>query len=504
MSPNGRTIAFISKREQDSQSNIALLDVASGKVQQLTSEKQEGVRWGVVSWTDGGRSLIAVREDAKAMNSGIWKIDIASAKAVPVAENAGTQLTAAGASPDGRVIAASSDASGQMRAGLLDTANGQWKWLTPTPWEQFATDVTPDGKVMIVRTNEDGRSFLSVVDMATGSERRLSLPPGRNSTIGARAFSADSRFMLATHAGADTPTELYVVDLKSSEAPRRVTRLAMASLDPAALPKSDVVTYRSFDGTLISAIVTMPANLKRDGSNPAVVLPHGGPTGQAQDGFTKNAVALASRGFITIAPNFRGSSGYGAAFQNANRMDLGGGDLKDVIAAKHFLVDSGYVDGKRVGIAGESYGGFMTLMAIGRAPDEFAAAVQSYGINDWKALWDASDPFIQQYQKGLMGDPATNADVYKASSPLTYLGQAKAPLLSLQGENDIRVPREQAQRLSERLKANGRVAETVFYADEGHGFAKRENQIDALQRTIEWFERYLKRGEASVIRTIAR
>ena len=505
VSPDGRFIAFISKREQDSQSNISLLDVASGSVRDLTKETEKGVRWAVSGWTEGGRALIAIRESAAALNSGVWKVDVATGKAVALAQKEGVQVTAAGASIDGRIVAASSDeGSGQMRAGLLDARTATWRWLKPTAWEQTATDVTPDGKTMIVRTNEDGRSSLSAVDMATGRERPLAIPPGRNTTIGARAFSADSRYMLVTHAGADTPTDLYVVDLHADVAPRQVTHLAMASIDAAALAKSQVVTFRSFDGTLVSAVVTMPANLKRNGSNPAIVLPHGGPTGQAQDGFNRNAAALASRGYITIAPNFRGSTGYGSAFQNANRMDLGGGDLKDVIAAKQFLVDSGYVDAKRVGIAGESYGGFMTLMAIGRTPDAFAAAVQSYGINDWVALWKGSDPFLQQYQKGLMGDPIKNASVYNASSPLTYIGQAKAPLLSLQGENDIRVPRDQAQRLADRLKAKGNVVETVFYPDEGHGFTKREHQIDALRRTIEWFDRYLKPAKSPSRSKIAR
>ena len=107
----------------------------------------------------------------------------------------------------------------------------------------------------------------------------------------------------------------------------------------------------------------MPANLRRDGHNPAIVLPHGGPTGQAQDGYNRYATAFASRGYVTIQPNFRGSTGYGKVFQEANYKDLGGGDLKDTVAAKQFLVASGYVDAKRVGIFGGSYGGFMTLMA---------------------------------------------------------------------------------------------------------------------------------------------
>ncbi|MCL6730260.1 S9 family peptidase [Sphingomonas hankyongi] len=505
VSPNGRSIAFVSKREEDPYSDIALLDVASGAVRQLTHESEEGVRWGVVAWNEAGRSLIAIRESAKTMDSSVWKIDVASGRAVAVAQKQGVQFSAAGASADGRIVAASTnEGSGQTRAALLDATTGKWRWLKRTPWEQTATDVTPDGTTMIVRTNEDGRSSLSAVDMASGAERPLPLPPGRNGTIGAKAFSPDSRHMLATHAGADTPTELYVVDLQTDAEPRKITHLAMASVDATSLPKSEVVTFRSFDGTLVSAIVTMPANLKRDGNNPAVVLPHGGPTGQAQDGFNRNAAALASRGYVTIAPNFRGSTGYGSAFQNANRMDLGGGDLKDVVAAKRFLVDSGYVDPNRVGITGESYGGFMALMAIGRTPEEFAAAVQSYGINDWFALWKGSEPFLQQYQKGLLGDPVNNADVYKASSPLTYLNRAKAPLLSLQGANDPRVPRNQAEIVASRLQSQGNVVETIFYPDEGHGFTKREHQTDALKRTIEWFDRYLKPIKNSASPVIAR
>jgi dipeptidyl aminopeptidase/acylaminoacyl peptidase len=245
---------------------------------------------------------------------------------------------------------------------------------------------------------------------------------------------------------------------------------------------------------LVSAVLTMPFNLTRDGGSPAVVIPHGGPTGQTVDSFSRTATALASRGYVVIQPNPRGSTGYGQAFQKANYQDLGGGDLKDELAARDFLVATGYVDPRRVGITGGSYGGFMTLMAIGRAPEAFAAAVQQYGIINWRTMWEHEDAGLQAYQRTLLGDPAGNPKVYDASSPLTYLDQAKAPLLQLQGENDIRVPRGQAQEVADRLKAKGNVVETIFYPAEGHGFAKRENQIDALRRTVAWFDLYLKPG----------
>jgi dipeptidyl aminopeptidase/acylaminoacyl peptidase len=270
----------------------------------------------------------------------------------------------------------------------------------------------------------------------------------------------------------------------------------MASLSPAVLPKSQVVTYRSFDGTPISAIVTMPFNLKRDGSNPGIVIPHGGPTGQAQDGFSRDATALASRGYVVIQPNFRGSTGYGQVFQKANFKDLGGGDLKDTVAAKQFLVATGFVDAKKVGITGGSYGGFMTLMALGRTPGEFAAGVQLFGIINWRTMYRDEDAQLQAYQATLMGTPDSDPKVYDASSPLTYIQAVKAPLLQLQGENDIRVPRGQAQEVADALKAKGNTVETVFYPAEGHGFYKRENQIDSLRRTVEWFDKYLKGASA--------
>jgi dipeptidyl aminopeptidase/acylaminoacyl peptidase len=242
--------------------------------------------------------------------------------------------------------------------------------------------------------------------------------------------------------------------------------------------------------------VTMPFNLKRDGRNPAIVIPHGGPTGQTQDGWSAFAAALASRGYVIIQPNFRGSTGYGEAFQKANHKDLGGGDLKDVVAAKRFLVASGYVDAARVGIFGGSYGGFMTLMAIGRAPDEFAAAVQFFGIINWRTMYRDQDELLKAYQRSLLGTPESDPKVYDAASPLTYIRAAKAPLLTLQGENDIRVPRGQAQEVNDILKAKGNTVETIYYPAEGHGFRKRENQQDSLRRMVEWFDRYLKGATA--------
>jgi dipeptidyl aminopeptidase/acylaminoacyl peptidase len=278
---------------------------------------------------------------------------------------------------------------------------------------------------------------------------------------------------------------------------QQLTKSASNTIDAALLPQSQLVTYKSFDGTMISAFVWVPFNLKRDGTNAAVVLPHGGPTGQIPDVFNRTAAALATRGYICIAPNVRGSTGYGKKFQEMNVKDLGGGDLQDEVFAVNFLKSSGYVDAKKVGITGGSYGGFMTLMAIGKTPDVWAAAVEEYGIINWLTMLQHEDAFLQQYEKSLLGDPEKDRQIYEDDSPLKYIRNEKAPLLVLQGENDPRVPKEEAEQVVEILKNEGRTVDVHYYPNEGHGFAKREDQIDAVKRTAEWFDKYLKNGSGT-------
>ena len=304
-------------------------------------------------------------------------------------------------------------------------------------------------------------------------------------------FSPDGKKLLMSHQSSRRPGDLWSYTIATAK-PIQLTHSANPSVVASSLPQSQLVHYKSFDGTMISAFVWLPFNLKRDGMNPAIVLPHGGPTGQTVDFFNRQAAALATHGYICIAPNVRGSTGYGMEFQKANYQDLGGGDLQDEVFAAKFLVATGYVDAKKIGITGGSYGGFMTLMALGRTPDIWAAGVELFGIIDWKTMLQHSDPMLQQYERSLLGDPIKDRAAYEAASPITYFKDVKAPLLVLQGDNDPRVPKEEAEQVVDLLKRAGKTVDAHYYPNEGHGFEKRENQIDAIKRTIGWFDKYLK------------
>ena len=474
------------------------MDWQSRAVRNLTNEKTKDHLWAIQAWSPDGRSILADRTNAAFTDSSVYWIDVASAKTTELTPHTGNVLyRAAAISPDGKAILLSSNEKGGFsNVALLDIASKKMKWLTDVQWEASAAEFSPDGKLALYVINADGLQTTYVYNIASGKAAAVAMPPGLTIPAGTpNAFSPKGNSLLVQYQSSQRPSDLWVYDL-ASQKPRQLTYSAVASLNPNDLPPSHLVHYKSFDGKIISAFLWMPFNLKRDGSNPALVLPHGGPTGQTVDYFNSTAAALASRGYICIAPNVRGSTGYGMDFQKANYQDLGGGDLQDEVYATKFLVDTGYVDAKKIGITGGSYGGFMTLMAIGKTPDVWAAAVEAYGIIDWYTMLQHEDPFLQEYEKSLLGDPVKDKAVYDATSPIKFIRSAKAPLLVLQGDNDIRVPKEEAEQVYSILKKEGRTVDAHYYPAEGHGFAKRENQIDALRRTVAWFDKYLKGADS--------
>jgi dipeptidyl aminopeptidase/acylaminoacyl peptidase len=497
-SHDGKTIAFGYKTKDGAQYDIALLDWSTRKVHKLTNEQQPGYSWSVVAWSNDDKTIYAGRVNPPFTDADIYRIDVASGKLENLTPHQGTiRYLASSLSPDAGTILLSSDArGGYMNVALLDVTSRKITWVTDLKWEAFSGNFSPDGKNYTYIVNEDGVTDAFLVNRSTNQAEKINLPHGLNGFSGdPNEFAPQSDRVIISHEASNQPGDLWVYNLASRRG-EQLTFSAIASLRATPIPPSQIVHYKSFDGKIISALLWVPFNLKRDASNPALVLPHGGPTGQMVDYWNTDVAALTSRGYICIAPNPRGSTGYGLDFQKANFQDLGGGDLKDEVAAADFLKATGYADPKKIGITGGSYGGFMTLMAVGKTPDIWAAAVEEYGIINWFTMLKSSDPSLNEYVKGLLGNPDANRKVFEEASPITYIRNEKAPLLVLQGDNDPRVPKEEAQQVVEILKKEGRVVDAHYYPDEGHGFVKRENQIDSIRRTIAWFDEYLKGKKA--------
>ena len=405
-SPDGKWIALQTREKQAPYTNLALMDWSTHKVRQLTHEQDPKKRsWHMVAWSPDGLFLYADRGDLNE-DASIYRVNVQSGEAVELTPHQGKVLIeATSISPDGKtLLITSNEKGGFSNVALFDIASRKKTWVTDTQWDASSGSFSPDGSRFTYSLNADGRTSIHFVDAKTGKESPQSLPEGLNFEQGNPSpFSAKDKFLFVHQDSTHAPN-LYVL-AAGSGSPQQITHVESESLRAAVLPQSQIVHYRSFDGKLISAFLSVPFNLKRDGTNPLILLPHGGPAGQTVDSFSPRTIALVSRGYVVIAPNVRGSSGYGADFQRANYQDLGGGDLQDEVYAVKFVEATGYVDTKKVGITGGSYGGFMTLMAIGKAPEIWAAAVEEYGIIDWYTMLQHSSPALQEYEKSLLGDP---------------------------------------------------------------------------------------------------
>jgi dipeptidyl aminopeptidase/acylaminoacyl peptidase len=493
-SPDGKWLAFNAKTSKSSMTNVMVMNWQSRVVWALTDEISPKHYWKRICWSHDARYVFALRMENTFADSDVYRIEVATGKSENLTPHGGSVLySASGVSPhDDQLLISSNEAVTHSRVGVLDFKTHKAKWITNGAWDAEPGDWSPNGRTFTYSVNQDSRRQVYSVNTTTLETSKLAGLEGVNSLdTDPIAFSPDGKKLLVLHESSRRPADLWIYDLASRSA-TQLTYSAIASLDPDNAPPSDIVHYTSFDGTVVSAILWMPFNLNRDHSSPAVVVAHGGPTWQSFDRWSPTVAALASRGYVCIVPNVRGSTGYGMDFQRANYQDLGGGDLEDELYAVKFLEQTGYVDSRRVGITGGSYGGFMTLMAMSKTPDKWAAGVAAYGVSNWRTMLTHADPFLQEYVKGLLGDPEQNSAVYDKTSVMKYVNAEKAPLLLLQGENDVRVPKEEAEQIVDRLRAKGNIVEAHYYPQEGHGWRKREDQIDALRRTVDWFNRYLK------------
>ena len=393
-------------------------------------------------------------------------------------------------SPDGKTILITSDAqNGYDNVGLLDIASKKIDWLTRDKWRLSAGTFSPDGKSLTWTANVDGNTQIYLYDMANKRAEALPLKKGVNSLGGnPLPYSRDGARLLYYHNGADAPSDIWVYDIASKQS-EQVTHSLVAGVNSADMVEPYLVHYPSRDGKwTISAFAYVPNNIQRNGKFPAIVYIHGGPAAQTVNSFNRFIQYIVNQGYVVIAPNYRGSTGYGKEFTDANRGDAGGGELHDVLDAALWIEKSGFVDPKKLIVMGGSYGGYLSMMAVTKAPDMWAAAVPIVPFVNWFTEIANEDPLLREYDLATMGDPVKNKALYDDRSPINFVDQIKAPLLLLAGGNDPRCPNEEAQQVADAIKKRGGAVQLKIYENEGHGFARVENQIDAYQRVSDFLK----------------
>ena len=288
----------------------------------------------------------------------------------------------------------------------------------------------------------------------------------------------------------DHPAEVYLASLETTEL-RRVTK-HNPQLESLRLAKQEVIEWQGPDDLRIEGIPTYPLDHDTAETYPLIVHPHGGPEGASQDGWNAFPQMIAARGYFVLQPNYRGSGGRGVAFSKGDHNDLGGKEFHDIIAGISALVEKGLVDPERVGIAGWSYGGYLSALAATHHSDRFKAAVMGAGISNWVSFMGTTDitheMSIVHWNQWWQDDPG----MYWRRSPLSKIDDAQTPTLILHGKNDVRVHPGQAMEMYLALKRQGVPTELVFYPRATHGISERVHRIDMYQRQLDWFDRYLR------------
>jgi len=493
-SPDGRYLAYMEKPKTSSVYEIDVFDTVLRDVKHVTTNTPADRMNVNPIWSKDGKFIAYTQEEAKGTNSNIYLAEVATAKSTLVTPHDGENLYAAtDFSPDGKkLLITSNAANGFQNAGILDLSSKKLKWITEEKWEVWSGNFSPDGKTITFRANADGYADLYLHDLAMDKTKKLPVPTGVNSFGGSdSAFSRDGKKLLYYHNGASAPSDVWTYDLAAGKS-MQVTHSLMAGVPADHMVEPFLVHYPSRDGKwMISAFVYVPRNMQRNGQNAAIVYIHGGPKSQSVDQFNRFIQHIVNQGYMVIAPNYRGSTGYGKAFEDANLFDMGGGDLQDVLAATDFSKATGYPDPKKLIAMGGSYGGYLTMMAVTKAPDVWAAGVPIVPFVNWFTEIANEDPILQQSDRATMGDPEKNPEFFRERSPFFFVDRIKAPLFLLAGGHDPRCPKEETIQVVDAIKKRGGVADYKIYEDEGHGFARVENQIDAYRRVTDFLKAHV-------------
>ncbi len=304
----------------------------------------------------------------------------------------------------------------------------------------------------------------------------------------------DDSALLISHTSTTSRPELMLYEIESGQK-RTILPAEYGSIDPQIFSPERYVSYKSFDGLAIAALLYFPQDRPPGERLPAIVIVHGGPTWQFFRGFDPFAQFLVDRGFVVLEPNIRGSTGYGVKFRDMNLYDWGGGDLEDVAAGAEYLRSLPFVDSQRIGIFGGSYGGYMTFMQAVKKPQLWRAAVAWVGITDLHKMYQSSMEHFKYYLRWQMGDPEENAALWKERSAINYAGNLQAKLLIVHGANDPLCPVEQARIFRDKLLELGCKEGDDFeyheFADEGHGYTDIAQKIRAYRLLADFMERRL-------------
>lgn len=444
--------------------------------------------WSPLDVSDDGRTLLMSRY-ISVQDSQLWTLDLASGEATRVRPS-DTQISYGGGrlTPDGRTVIATSDEGSDFRRLVeISLTDGSVTPLTEgVNWDVEGVTLSDDGRLMAYVINEDGYSRLHIRDRVT--RRALPQPDLPVGLVGGLRFSADGSTLGMTLSTPSSSGDVWTWNVAQGGL-TRWTESEVGPLDASTFVTPELIRVTAFDGLSVPAFVYRPRG--GEGRRPVIIDIHGGPEGQSRPGFnTTYQQWIADLGAAVIVPNVRGSTGYGKTYVSLDNGPLREDSVKDIGAILDWIATQPDLDPSRVVVSGGSYGGYMVLASMAHYADRLAGGIDIVGISNWVTFLQNTEGYRRDNRRAEYGDerdPEMRA-VFDRISPLNMTERMTRPLMVVQGANDPRVPRSEAEQIVAAVRGHGRPVWYLLAMDEGHGFRKKSN-IDAQVEVTNMFLR---------------
>lgn len=532
-SPDGERIAFISDHQGDEMHQVFVIDATGGWPRQLTDSP--AVQYALGDWTPDGKRLAVSGNDRDPTEVDPQLLDVETAEVERLLT--GGVLYATWISPDGRhLIVIDFRSNTDQNIELLDletrgrsvttphqgeaifepahwardgsgfyllTNHGReftglafyslsrqaWEYLHTPEHDVELFELSHDGRTTLAVLNSDGASKVQAYDVEKGVE--LAAPDLRRGVVFNVSLHPGGRRAAMMFSWPGEAPNLYELDLEKQQL-RPLEQSMLGGIPLVEMVEPELVSFPSFDRDVHAWLYRPPG----DGPFPVVLSIHGGPEAQERPFYMYSGLYqfLLSRGISVLAPNIRGSTGYGISYQKLIHRDWGGGELEDIRHANHYLRGLQWVDSGRIAVFGGSFGGFATLSSVSRLPDLWALGVDIVGPSNLITFVDSVPPHWRQMVKEWVGDPVEDRQTLVDRSPISYVDDITVPLLMIQGANDPRVVKAESDQMVERLRSQGRDVE--YYVDEesGHGPSSREAAVRWWKMVGEYLVERLSAG----------
>jgi dipeptidyl aminopeptidase/acylaminoacyl peptidase len=483
--PGEKYVYFSSNEENLRDFMIYRIDVETWEVEKIWHKDS----WNSASDISADGTRLLVEHYTSNMNSDLYLIDVESGETTLLTEHEDDYIFEySNLTPDGKHVyfMTNMNEDGLIRVAHIEVGRREIEFINPdSPWETEEMDFSPDGRYLTWVENVEGYGTLYVLDLETGKKTELSEMRG----IASRVNLSGEGTLLFTYTSSALPPDIWKYDIGSGSLDQ-LTFSTFAGIDRTLFADPELARYESFDGLEIPAFLYLPADW--DGRPiPFVIHAHGGPESQFRPSFIRHFQYLILNGFGVVAPNIRGSSGYGREYVMLDDYKKRKDSIRDIYECAKWLIEGGYAEKGRIGIKGGSYGGYVTLAALVDYPDMFGAGIDNIGIANFVSFLQNTAEYrraIREAEYGPLSDPEFLTEI----SPLTNADRIKAPLLVVHGENDPRVPVGEARQIAEAVQSQGGVAELLIFPDEGHGTAKLSNRLTYYRRMVEFLDEHLK------------